>query len=112
MRARGFVFASCYGLVASLAAFGMSKAHPLSRFNDIFLLGIVLTVYLFTWEPAVYLLSIAVVASAYVLRRVGVSANLLQSFYRIGSFAVLSLFVIGLLHRLKIRRGAPVLQPY
>ena len=37
------------------------------RFNDIFLVGIVLTCYLFTWQPAAYLLGISVLVSAWVL---------------------------------------------
>lgn len=117
-RAMGFLFATCYGLVASPVICTFFQTKPLPRFNDIFLVGLVLTTYLFTWDAAVYLLTISLVVSAYVLPPYG-SMSVIHSedWYRIVSYTLLSLFLIALVHRLKTRRPTtpefeqPVVQP-
>src|SRR4051794_5862018 len=48
----GFAFATLFALVTSPIALAVFKQHPLPRFNDVFLVGIVLTAYLFTSIPA------------------------------------------------------------
>src|SRR5579864_6525136 len=66
-RSKGFVFATCFALVASPITAVFFQSNPLPRFNDLFLVGIVLTAYLFTWEGSTFLLLIALLVSAWVL---------------------------------------------
>ena len=106
-RALGFVFATSYALIASPLVCSLFRRNQLPRFGDIFLLGIVLTVYLFTWEGAAYLLAVAVLVSAWVLPPYGtlvVSGP--ANWYRLASFTVVSLFLICLIARVKTRRAA------
>jgi hypothetical protein len=72
-RASGFVFATAFALVTSPLAMALFGAHPLPRFNDLFLIGIVLTAYEFS------------------------------DWYRLVSFGALSIFLICLITRMKIR---------
>lgn len=106
-RLMGFVFATLFAAVATAVTTVVFAANPLPRFNDIFLIGIVLTAYFFRWEPAIYLLGVSVLASAWVLppngsfRVVGFA-----EWYRLLSFALVSLFVIFLISRGKARKPA------
>ena len=104
--AMGFLFATVYALIASPLVCSLFHARPLPRFNDIFLVGIVLTTYLFTWEAAAYLLVIALAVSAWVLPPYdSFAVTGLEDWYRMVSFACISVFLIGLVHRLKGRRA-------
>ena len=106
-RAVGFVFATCYALIASPLILQIFHAAPMPRFNDIFLVGIVLTTYLFTWESAVYLLCIAALVSAYVLPPYGsLGIRAASDMYRLFSFVATSVFLICLITRLKAQRDA------
>lgn len=103
-RSAGFLFASCYALVASTLICSVFRSLPVPRFNDIFLIGIVLTTYLFTWDAAAFLLAIAMLVSAWVLPPYGTFAVArMEDWYRIFSFTCVSVFVIVLVHRLKAR---------
>ncbi|MBZ5725117.1 MAG: DUF4118 domain-containing protein [Acidobacteriia bacterium] len=103
-RSMGFLFASLFAVVTSPVICTLFNSHPVPRFNDVFLVGIVLTAYLFTWEPAVYLLAISVAVSAWVLPPAGSFAIAqLVDWYRLISFAILSVFLIVLVTRLKAR---------
>ena len=105
-RSLGFAFASVYALVASAMVFSLFHSRPIPRFNDIFLIGIVLTCYLFSWEPAVYLLVISLAISAYIMPPYGSFAiGSVEDWYRLVSFALVSAFMIGLVARLKARRA-------
>ena len=85
--AAGFLFASCYALVVTPVVYTLFETHPLPRFSDLFLVGIVLTAYLFTWHGAVYLLAIATMVSAWVLPPDGSFAvGQPEDWYRIFSF--------------------------
>ena len=107
-RAMGFLFACCYALVASPLTLEVFHAHPLPRFNDIFLVGIVLTAYLFAWEPAVFLLVISLLVSAWVLPSGGsLWAAGFTDWYRLVSFAAVSVFLICLITRMKSRYPSP-----
>jgi K+-sensing histidine kinase KdpD len=107
LRPRGFLFASCYALVATPLVCTVFQAKPLPRFNDIFLVGIVLTTYLFTWDAALYLLAVAVLVSAWVLPPYGTLAvDRIEDWYRIASFTVLALFLVVLVNRLKAGSGS------
>jgi|ERR1051326_6524745 K+-sensing histidine kinase KdpD len=98
----GFAFASLYALVASPIALIVFRHHPLPRFSDVFLLGVVLTAYLFTWEPAAYLLVVSLFVSAWVLPPYGsMRVDDFADWYRLMSFAVLSVFLICLITRMK-----------
>jgi len=104
-RAMGFAFASCYGLAASPLIFALVNSRPLPRFNDIFLIGIVLTAYLFTWEGAAYLTVISLAVSAYVLPPYGTfRISQFQDWYRLISFACVAIFVICLITMAKARQ--------
>jgi hypothetical protein len=54
-RAMGYLFAWCFGMAASPLVIGLFNSQPVPRFDDVFLVGIALTSYLFTWKPAVFL---------------------------------------------------------
>jgi len=103
----GLLFATVYSLVTSPLVCSLFHSRPLPRFNDIFLVGIVLTTYLFTWESGAYLLAISLAVSGYVLPPYGSFAVATpEDWYRIASFACISVFLIGLVHRLKTRTGS------
>jgi len=105
-RSMGFVFASVYALVASPVVFSLFHTRPFPRFTDVFLVGIVLTCYLFSWEPAVYLLVISLAVTAYIMPPYGSFAiGSVEDWYRLISFALVSAFLIGLVARLKARRA-------
>ena len=104
-RTMGFVFATAYGLVVSPLVVSLYRNGRIPRFSDVFLLGIMLTAYFFSWEGATYLLGVGVLVSAWVLPPDGTlavasTANL----YRLISFALVSVFLICLITRLKARR--------
>ncbi len=101
-RFTGFIFASIFALLASPLTVTLFNGRPLPRFNDLFLVGIVLTVYLFTWESAIYLLVIALGVSAWVLPPTGSFAiEGFTDWYRFISFALVSVFMVVLISRLK-----------
>jgi hypothetical protein len=112
-RAMGFLFASCFALVTSPLMWQLFNKQPLPRFNDIFLVGIVLTSYLFTWEPAVFLLVISLLVSAWILPPDGsLAVSEAQDWYRLFSFATVSVFLICLVTRMKSRSApGPVNDP-
>lgn len=107
-RSMGYLFASCYALVASILICSVFRSLPVPRFNDIFLIGIVLTTYLFTWDAAAFLLGIAMLVSAWVLPPYGTFAVArMEDWYRIFSFTCVSVFLIMLVNRLKARLPEP-----
>jgi K+-sensing histidine kinase KdpD len=103
-RSMGFAFATIYAALSIPFSVNLMSVQPVPRFNDIFLVGITLTAYFFTWEPAAYLLVLSVLASAWILPPSGslwvVGA---AEWYRLISFTVVSLFVMLLLTRMKRR---------
>ena len=103
-RARGFVFATSFALVAAPLTVSIFGGQPVPRFNDLLLVGIVLTSYLYSWEPAVYLLVISDLVSAWILPPFG-SMRLqgVAEWYRLTSFTLLSIFLIALISRMKVR---------
>lgn len=103
-RSMGFLFATGYALVASPVVLAVFNARPVPRFNDIFVVGIVLAAYLFTWESAVYLLVISIGFSAYVMHlHFGGTPGSVQDVYRLISFAAICVFLIHLITRMKSR---------
>jgi K+-sensing histidine kinase KdpD len=103
--AGGFLFATAFALVATPVTLILCENHPLPRFNDFFLIGIVLTAYLFRWEPSVYLLAISLMVSAWVLPPAGsFQVAGFSDWYRILSFAAVSIILIGLVSRSKARK--------
>jgi hypothetical protein len=75
------------------------------RFNDIFLVGIALTVYFFSWESGAYLFAISLLASAWILSPGGtLRVEGFTEWYRLISFSTLSVFIILLLTRMKAKR--------
>lgn len=104
-RALGFIFATAYALVVSPVVCSLCRDRQLPRFGDAFLLGIVLTVYLFTWEGAAYLTVVALLVSAWVLPPYGTFAlHGIADWYRLISLGLVSLFLIFLINHLKARR--------
>ena len=109
-RVRGFVFALCFALLFSPILGGLIETGALPRFNDVFLVGIVLTSYLFTWEGAAFLLVVATLVSAWVLPPYGTfTITRPEDWYRLVSFVALSIFLIALVHRLKARSKGQML---
>jgi hypothetical protein len=106
-RAAGFLFATLYALIASPCVLSVFHARAIPRFNDIFLVGIVLTSYLFTWESAVYLLVLSIVVTAYVMPPYGTFRIAAASdIYRLISFTAVSVFLVILVTRLKRKAAA------
>jgi len=104
-RALGFVFATAYAVLVSPVVCSLFRSSQLPRFGDIFVLGIVLTAYFFTWEGAAYLLAITVVVSASIISPYGtLTVTGAGNWYRLASFAGVSLFLIGLISRVKARQ--------
>jgi hypothetical protein len=110
-RTMGFLFAGAYALFASPLVCSLCQSGQVPRFGDIFLLGIILTTYFFTWEGAACLLGAGLVVSAWVLPLGGGSQASAVTLYRLVSFTVVSLFLICLITRLKAGRASmPVRQ--
>lgn len=108
-RISGFVFASAYGLVTVPLALSLFDGQPMPRFNDIFLVGIVLTVYFFSWAPAAYLLAVSILASAWILPPNGtLRVEGFAEWYRLVSFSAVSVFIILLVTRLKARQDTGI----
>jgi K+-sensing histidine kinase KdpD len=106
-RGMGFVFATIYALLAVPFALSLVDGQPMPRFNDIFLIGIALTAYIFTWDSAAYLLVISILASAWVLPPHGTLwINGAAEWYRLISFTAVSVFILMLLTRMKSRQAA------
>jgi hypothetical protein len=103
--AAGFAFATLFALVASPIAAILFEGYALPRFNDIFLIGIVLTAYRFRWEPSLYLLAISLLVSAWILPPYG-SFRLagFTEWYRMVSFAAVSVLLVYLVSRGKARK--------
>lgn len=107
-RALGFAFATSYAMIVSPVICGLYRYKELPRFGDIFLLGIVLTEYFFTWEAAAYLLFVAVIVSAWILHPSGsLAVTGTANWYRLSSFSVVSVFLICVIARVKSRHSAP-----
>ena len=107
-RSMGFLFATCYALVVSPLVLTIFHTEPIPRFNDVLLVGVALTAYLFTWESAVYLLVLSVGFSAYVLQVYSVTrqAGPLLDAYRLTSFTLVGVLLICLITRLKAKAAA------
>ena len=107
-RPYGYLFATLYATVASAFVCGLFR-DSLPRFNDIFLIGIALTAYLFTWDAAAFLLALSLLVSAWVLPPYGTLAIAhAEDWYRMFSFAAVSLFLVVLVQRMKLRASGPL----
>lgn len=103
----GFAFATAFALLATPLTVILFEGHALPRFNDIFLIGIVLTAYRFRWEPAVYLLAISLLVSAWVLPPYGsFRVSGFAEWYRMLSFAAVSVILVYLVSRGKARKDS------
>ena len=99
---RGFLFATAFSIAVSPVAMRLFGGNPLPRFNDVYLVGIVLTAYLFTWEASAYLLAISILVSAWVLPPYGsfwIEGG--AEWYRLASFSLISVFLILVITRKK-----------
>jgi K+-sensing histidine kinase KdpD len=102
----GFLFATSLGVAISAVTLQLFGGHPLPRFNDVFLVGIVVTAYLFTWESAAYLMVISILVSAWILPPNGtLRVDGFAEWYRLASFTVVSILLISLITRMKTRRS-------
>jgi len=99
-RLGGFLFASAWAAVATIAACRFFPAHLLPRIGDLYLLGIVLTAYRFPWRPAVYLFVLALALAAWVRAPA-------SDLSWLASFAVISLCSIAVIARLKPQPRSP-----
>jgi hypothetical protein len=107
----GFLFASVFGAAISPVAMQLFGGHPVLRFNDVFLVGIVVTAYLFTWESATFLLAISILVSAWVLPPSNsLRIEGLAEWFGLSSYTVVSIFLIFLITRMKTRRSVEPLE--
>lgn len=100
----GWMFAAIYATVSVPLTFILFQGQPLPRFNDIFLIGISITAYFFSWRPALFLLAVSVLTTAWILPPFG--SLLVAGFsqwYRLVSFSAVGAFLILLLSRRKAR---------
>ena len=103
-RAMGFAFATFFAAVTAPVTLAVFQQRPLPRFNDVFLVGVVLTAYFFDWMPSVYLLVVSLFVSAWILPPEGTLAVVsFADWYRLVSFAALSIFLVCLITRMKAR---------
>jgi Domain of unknown function (DUF4118) len=104
-RAMGFAFATFFAAVTAPITLAVFQQHPLPRFNDVFLVGVVLTAYFFDWVPSVYLLLVSLLVSAWILPPHGsLAVGHFEDWYRLVSFAALSVFLVCLITRMKARK--------
>ena len=105
-RINGFVFATLFAVFACPLTLALFEGNPLPRFNDLLLVGIVLTAYLFTWEASVYLLTLSLLVSAWVLPPSNSFAIVgFREWFRMASFAGVSIFLVLVITRLKVQRN-------
>jgi K+-sensing histidine kinase KdpD len=98
----GYVFATGYALIATYAVLGWLSATPVPRFADIFLIGIVLTTYLYGWQPAVWLFLYSVGVTLWVLPPYGsLLISRMEDLYRVNSYSISCLFVIFVIQRVR-----------
>jgi hypothetical protein len=110
-KSAGFLFASVFAVAICPVTMQLYGGEPLPGFNDIFLVGIVLTAYLFTWESAAYLLLVSILVSAWVLPPYGtLRIGGFAEWYRLASSSLVSIFLISLVTRLKTRRSQEPLE--
>ena len=110
-KSMGFLFASVFGLAVSPLTLQLFGGHPLPRFNDVFLVGIVLTAYFFTWESAAYLMVISILVSAWILPPNGtLRIEGFAEWYRLASFTMVSVLLISLITRMKTHRSQEPLE--
>ncbi len=103
--ATGFAFATAYALVATPLVCSLCRNGQVPRFSDVFLLGIILTAYRFTWQPATYLVGVGLLVSAWVLPPDGAFAVASRvDLYRLTSFTLVSLLLVCLITLLKTGR--------
>jgi hypothetical protein len=103
-QARGFVFAAFFAWITVPLTINLVQGQPMPRFNDIFLAGIVLTCYLFAWQPAAFLLGVSVLVSAWILPPYGsLEVRGFTEWFRLSSFTLLSTLLIVLIARMKAR---------
>ena len=107
-RAMGFAFACLYSLLSLgvfLNLFDLN-GQPMPRFNDVFLIGIGLTTYFFTWDSAAFLFLIGALFSAWILPPNGtMRVEGISEWYRLLSFSSVSIFIIFLVNRIKVRNA-------
>ena len=102
----GWIFASIYALVSLPLTFILFQGQPLPRFNYIFLIGIAITAYFFSWKPSLFLFGISILATAWVLPPFGsLQVAGFTEWYRLISFSAVAAFLILLLSRGKVRFG-------
>src|ERR1051326_7957433 len=90
-QAAGFAFAMVYAAAAAVAAFTLFPGDLLPRLHDVFLVGIVLTVYRFTWRPGTVLLAAGLIILAFVN----------SSLTGMASFALLACVLMAVMARLQ-----------
>jgi K+-sensing histidine kinase KdpD len=106
-RAFGYAFATFFALVTSPITMALFHQHALPRFNDVFLVGVVLTAYFFTWDASVYLLLVSLLVSAWILPPDGsLAVQQFADWYRLISFGALGVFLVCLISRMKARSSA------
>jgi hypothetical protein len=112
VRASGFAFATAYAMFTVPLALRVFDGQPMPRFNDIFIVGIALTVYFFSWEPAAYLFVISFLVSAWVLPPNGTfGVEGFAEWYRLISYSAVALILMLLLTRMKAKQSSPIQNP-
>jgi K+-sensing histidine kinase KdpD len=102
----GYIFAganlACVGGIVDIAS-ASHLGRPMPRFDDLFLLGIALTVYLFGAAPAAALLACAIPFSFWILPPAGsLAVGDPADVYRVCSFAAVAVSLIWGIGRLKV----------
>jgi hypothetical protein len=109
VRSSGVAFATAYAVFTVPFTLSFFDGQPMPRFNDVFVVGIALTVYFFSWEPAVYLFVISLLVSAWILPPYGtLGVEGFAEWYRLISFSAVSLFIMVLLTRMKAKQVSPM----
>lgn len=100
----GSVFALLYGTLATAVSLTVFSSTYTPRFSDIFLIGVLLTSYLYCWQPAAVLFLHSLLVTAYVLPPAGdIRVASPTDIYRILSYAACCLLFIGLMEAARKR---------
>jgi hypothetical protein len=103
----GYAFAGCYATGATILVLTAFKGNPLPRFADIYLIGVVLTAFLFYWRPALLLFLYSLAVTIYLLPPAGqMRISRAEDLYRLASYSVCSLFLMALIQRTRFGPAA------
>ncbi len=106
-RPLGFLFAFSFAAIAAVVVSLAFRDRPIPRLSEVFVVGVALDAYFFTWESAVSLLAAGLVIGAYHLASpIPGQSHSSADLYWLASYSLMSFLLVVSMARLKRRAGA------